>query len=227
MKGWYIKLDLNKEYQQLKRSKLKLKELDVYIGDDYMVPVRLIMELMPDDKVEERMRKTTKEATKKGRMVSEEYKAYAKLGLYMTNAPEEWLAAQHIRSLYRLRWQIELRFKCWKSLCRIHTNKDVKLHRFETYLYAGLLSILINWEISMAVISEHRKTNGEMLSVFKCFKALKQCRDLLREALFRYKEKLVEYFKTIGDIDKQNLFLETHKGSLSLEEILLLKIGNK
>lgn len=186
-----------------------------------------MMELMPEDQVKERMRKVCKEAKKKGWTVSKAYKAYAMLGLFVTNVPEQWLVVEHIRTLYRLRWQIELRFKCWKGLCRIHTIKKMKRHRFETYLYGGLLYILINWEISMALISGYRKTNGKMLSVYKCFKALKQCRDLLRDALFQCKEKLTTYFKTIDDIDKESLLLERRKGRLSLEEIMVIKIENE
>jgi DDE family transposase len=223
----YKELDLKKEYQDLKGKKLPLKELIVYIGNEHKVRVRLMIELMPKEQVEERMRKVCKEAKKKGRTVSKGYKAYAMLGLFVTNVPEQWLVVEHIRTLYRLRWQIELRFKCWKSLCRIHTVKKMKRYRFETYLYGGLLYILINWEISMALISGYRKTNGKMLSVYKCFKAIKQCRDLLRNALFQCKEKLAMYFKTIDDIDKQSLLLERRKGRLSLEEIMVLNIENE
>jgi hypothetical protein len=220
----YKELNLLKEYKDLKRTSQPVKELIVYIGDKHKVKTRLMLELMPEDQVKERMRKIRKEAKKKGRTVSKGYQLYASLGMFVTNVPEEWLAADHIRSLYRLRWQIELRFKCWKGLCRIHAIKKMKVHRFETYLYACLLYILINWEISMALVAGYRNTQQILLSVFKCFKALKQCRDLLRVALFTSSEKLVEYFEKIQRIDPRNLVLEKRKGHLSLEEIIALNI---
>ena len=227
IEGKFKKLDLAKEHQALKQSGIPWKELDVYVGEKYKVPVRLLIELMPEDEVEKRMRKANREAEKKGRTLSGQYKAYASLGLFITNVPKDWMEPQHIRTIYRLRWQIELRFKCWKGLCHLHNVKKMKLHRFETCLYACLLYILVNWEISMSLVSACLKNTGAILSVYKCYKAILQCSDILREALFDCKEKLKHYFEKIERINYENLLLEKRKGHLGLYEILSTDIEIK
>jgi Transposase DDE domain len=220
--GEFRELDLAKEHQALKRSNIQWKEIVVYIGEKYKAPARLLIELMPEDEIETRMRKASREAEKKGRKLSQRYRAYASLGLFITNVPKEWMEGQNIRTVYRLRWQIELRFKCWKGLCNVHNVKKMKLQRFETCLYACLLYILINWEISIWLLSGCLKRTGLMLSVYKCFKAILQCSNLLREALFNGIGKISIYLKTIEHIDYRNLVLEKRKGHLSFYEILLI-----
>jgi hypothetical protein len=225
--GEFKELDLAKEHQTLQLSNASWKEIDVYIGEKYKVPVRLLIELMPEDEIEKRMRKANREAEKKGRILSQRYRAYASLGLFITNVPKEWMEPQNIRTVYRLRWQIELRFKCWKGLCHVHNVKKMKLHRFETCLYACLLYILINWEISLSLASACLKKTGLLLSVYKCYKAILQCSDILREALFNGIEKMESYVKKIESIDYRNLLLEKRKGHLALNEILLMFIETK
>ena len=57
------------------------------------------------------------------------------------------LKAADIIQLYRLRWQIELVFKTWKSLLCIHKVKAVKKDRLECQLLARFIWILMNWKI--------------------------------------------------------------------------------
>lgn len=225
--GKFKDLDLVKEQKMLQLSNTPWKEIDVYIGEKYKVPVRLLIELMPEDEIEKRMRKATREAEKKGRILSKQYRAYAALGLFITNVPKEWMEATNIRTVYRLRWQIELRFKCWKSLCHVHQIKKMKLHRFETRLYACLLYILINWEISLSLASASLEKTGLLLSIYKCYKAILQCSDILREALFKGIAKMESYLKKIRSIDYRNLLLEKRKGHLGLDEILLTFVETK
>lgn len=222
--GRFERLDLDKEYQSLKKTGLIRKELAVYIGEDQKLPVRLIVELLPEQEVEKRMRKASREAKKKGRVLNKEYRAYASLGLFITNVPKQWIKSQHIRKIYQLRWQIELRFKCWKGLCRIQLIKKMKPDRLNTCLYACLLYILINWEISMLLVSHYWKTTTKLLSIYKCFKALIQLSSILRNTLFYGMKKLQDYFTLIETIHPGNLWLENRKGRLCIEKILVTNL---
>ena len=227
IEGKFKELDLGKEHRALLRHGIAWKELDVYIGEQYKVPVRLMIALMPAEEVEKRMLRAKRNAAKKGRNFNKQYKTYASLGLFITNVPKDWMEPQHIRTVYRLRWQIELRFKCWKGLCHVHKVKKMKLHRFETCLYACLLYILLNWEISMSLLSACLKKTGLLLSVYKCYKAILQCSDILRESLFDGMAKMEKYLKRIEGIDHRNLLLEKRKGHLASGEILLTAIEIK
>jgi hypothetical protein len=218
--GSYQPIDIKKIHQQMKHGKLAYQELSVYIGEEKKLPVRLIIELVPEKIVNRRLAKVNVEAKKKKCQVSEQYKAYACLNLFVSNVASQWLTTPQIHSIYRLRWQIELRFKIWKSYYHIHANKKMKLHRFETYLYATLLFILINWEIVINLLTIIKEQTGKMLSVMKCYKALTLTFDILKEALFNTIEKLKLYLEQIYKIGSKQLLLEKRKCHLSLEEIL-------
>ena len=66
------------------------------------------------------MRKTLKIHKKKGYQTSEEYKFMSRFNLFITNVPKETLPDEVVSVLYRMRWQIELIFKIWKSIFGIH-----------------------------------------------------------------------------------------------------------
>jgi len=218
--GSYQPLDIKKIHRQMKDGQLAYQELSVYIGEEKKLPVRLIIELMPQEIVNRRLAKVNAEAKKKKRLVSEEYKAYTCLNFFISNVDQQWLTTPQIHSIYRLRWQIELRFKIWKSYYHIHANKKMKLHRFETYLYATLLFILINWEIVINLQTIIQEQTGKMLSVMKCYKALALTSNILKEALFNAVEKLNLYLGQIYKTSIKQLLLEKRKCHLSLEEIL-------
>ena len=96
----------------------------------------------------------------------------------------------------------------------------MKLHRFETYLYATLLFILINWEIVINLLAIRQEQRGKMLSVLKCYKALVLSGEKLKEALFNPVEKLKSYLEQLYKLGDKQLLLEKRKCHLSLEEIL-------
>ena len=58
-------------------------------------------------------------AQKKGRKPSDEYLSWITFTFYVTNVESEIWTHKVVGTIYRLRWQIELIFKQWKSLLRI------------------------------------------------------------------------------------------------------------
>ena len=224
--GNYKDLDFKEIHLQMKRCGMLYQELDVYIGAKKKVPVRLLIESMPQSEVAKRLAKVGREAHKKGRMVSDEYKTYAALNLFITNVPEAWLPTDQIRSLYRLRWQIELRFKTWKSYCRVHANKKMNIHRFRTYLYACLLFIFINWEIANNLLSIVWQLTNKLISINKCFKAIINTYSKLRDAIY-HPDKLKSYIEILYDLSDTQLLTERRKNHLSQEEIFMLSLENK
>ena len=224
--GRYEVLKIDSLYKKMKQKGIEQMELLVFVGTKHKVPVRLFVEQLPEKQINNRLRKAKQRAAKKGGQPSEKYKVFLMINAFITNVPADWLVAEHIRTLYRLRWQIELRFKCWKSLFRVHAIKKMKLHRFKTYLYASLLHILINWEIVLYMVSSVWYNTGRLLSVYKCFKALRQSGQWLRMALFNGGKNLTLYLKLLSDSER-NLLLEKRKGHLGQEEILQLNLEVK
>jgi IS4 transposase len=79
------------------------------------------------------------------RIVEQEFRVVALRGtdgeyrLYVTNAPPELLPAEEMRSVYRLRWEVEIFFKTAKSWCALSEIPCRSAHRVETLLHAALL----------------------------------------------------------------------------------------
>ena len=71
--------------------------------------------------------------------------------MFVTNAPKEQLPLEAVRYAYRLRWQIELVFKTWKSTFNIDKVKQMSIFRFECHLYATLISILLSLNIEKEI----------------------------------------------------------------------------
>jgi hypothetical protein len=217
-------LDLPSISRRMKRYGLQRLEVDVCLGDTYKVPVRLFAEKVDKAVAEKRVREARAAASRKGRTLTDKYKEYAALNLFVSNVPGEWLLAKHVRTLYRLRWQIELRFKVWKSLCHLHLIRPMKRYRFEAYLYAKLLAIIIHWEIAVNICSQVWHYCGKAMSIYKYYKSVvRQCH-MLRELLFGDRKHLKFYLQTLCKVGVQNLLIEKRKARVSQGEVLCLNL---
>jgi predicted nucleic acid-binding Zn finger protein len=190
--GAYQKMDFAKIWAYMKNNKLSKIEKEAYITTE-LEKVRMIIELMPEEVVEERIRKAEKEAKKKGRKLSKEYKSRARLNIFITNISAEVLELEQIHSVYTLRWQIELVFKVWKSIGKIHKVKKMKQERFESYLYAKLLWLMLNWMIIWNIHSYLYNTHKKLLSFYKAFDSLKEYKDDFKFALRCGNKGLTEF----------------------------------
>lgn len=108
--------------------------------------VRLIAFRAPEEVANLRRMKLKKRATKEGRVPSQKNLDLCDWSLFTTNAPEELLPGDMIRSLYRVRWCVELIFKSWKSILRMHLSNVQKNHyRLKCELYAKFtLAVIVH-----------------------------------------------------------------------------------
>ncbi len=169
----YELLDFVKLRTFMQHNNLAVLEKEVYLGVVERLKLRLIIHLLPDDVVAQRLRKAQRNNNKKGRgQLSKKYKARAALNLFITNATEQQVPLTAVGSFYRLRWQIELMFKIWKSLCHIDKVKQVKKERLECYIYAKLIGIVLSWQIIWAVAKFSLRKDNQALSYYKAFKTM-------------------------------------------------------
>lgn len=220
--GDFKKLDFKAVYNQMKKGKLLRTYKDVFIGSEEKIPVRLVIELMPDDIYEQRMRKIRKHHKKKGYKTSEEYKFLARFNLFITNVAKEILPDEVIPSLYRMRWQIELIFKIWKSIFGIHHIRKMKYQRWLCLLHFKLLMMIVNWNIIMAQRNYLYRRKGQLLSLNKCFKTLFDNTYRLRETLRLGQKGIVKFIVWANRILNENHWLERKKNKLGLENIFYL-----
>jgi hypothetical protein len=99
-----------------------LLELEVFIRSKHNVftKTRLIIERLPEQVRNERLRKLHQEAHSRGRQLTATAIFLAAFNFYVTNASRDLLPASCCRFLYAIRWQVELVFKAWKSHLQIH-----------------------------------------------------------------------------------------------------------
>lgn len=127
---------------------MTLQEYTVSIGSNTreraaLGQVRLVLEKVPPAIYEQKIRRTKALCASKGRQPSNDQLLWSQYNVFITNIPEKMFSAQQVRNTYRLRWQIEILFKAWKSVFQIHHVKPVQLHRFQCMLWASLLLILL------------------------------------------------------------------------------------
>lgn len=169
----YNELNFETLYQQMKACNQLQVEKTVYITEKKM-PVRLFIYLLPQEVVSKRLRDKNATAKRKGRpQPTQKFRIRQHFNLVITNDLEENISLDCAYEIYRLRWQIELIFKTWKSLCAIDKVKPVKEHRLECYVFAKLIILMMGWRIFWAFNTVFYHKNNSMLSLFKFFKHFK------------------------------------------------------
>lgn len=118
-------------------------DLPVTLGETHRLPVRLLAVRVPQEVADQRRRKLREEARNKGRQVSARRLALAAWVILITNAPAELVSLEAALVLGRVRWQIELLFKLWKSHGQIDASRSTKPWRILCDVYAKLLAMLV------------------------------------------------------------------------------------
>lgn len=138
-------------------------ELAVFIGKTTKIPTRLILYRLPQEVVNKKRYEARKTAQKKGKAPTKHHLAMLEFNLFITNVPSEIWSASVVGTIYRLRWQIELRFKEWKSLLEIHVLKGTRAERIQCWLYGRLICIVMMTVIcSWACWYAYQSLGGEV-----------------------------------------------------------------
>jgi hypothetical protein len=220
----FEELDFGQLYKMMKKNHIERLEKEVYIGKDEKLPVRLIIELMPDEVFNLRMQKVNRNNKKKGYQTSKNYSNRARFNLFISNVPLKMIDGEDIAKIYKIRWQIELVFKIWKSIFGLDNITPMKYERLMCTLYARLLLVMINWETFMIQRGLLFKKTGKLLSIIKCFNTLKENSTRLRYILANGGKGIRQWIKWTADIFESKHWLERKKNKLGLEEILCLTI---
>jgi len=133
-------LDLLKLLESCQESTL---DLSVAIGVKQRITCRLIAVRVPQEVADQRRRKMQRTGKKKGRTVGAIYLALCEWTVVVTNVPAAMLSANEVLVLLKMRWQIELVFKLWKSQGQIDKTRGTRPTRILAELYAKFIGMLI------------------------------------------------------------------------------------
>jgi len=206
-------------YSWMSKHKITHLHKQVLIGKDDKIPVRLIIDIVPEEVYQKRLKKNEQYNRKKGKQTTDDFKARARFNLMITNISEEDLPEENVYLLYKLRWQIELVFKIWKSTCGIDKLQPMKYHRFICTLYAKLLLVLINNQIFNVAQKHLYERFHKLLSRDKCFKTLIRCFAKTRELLSCQKNKTKDFLHDIANMFSRNHWLEKRKKRVNYEDV--------
>ncbi len=132
----------------LRQEAHPILERSVLLGATQRVAVRLLALRVPQEVADQRRHRIRSEARHKGRAISAQVLALADWTICVTTVPEEQLTIAEALVLLRVRWQIELLFKLWKSHGRIDESRSGQPWRLLCEVYAKLVSMLVlHWVV--------------------------------------------------------------------------------
>jgi DDE family transposase len=163
-------IDLEKYVKENHPNDSVINFPEIYISAK-KIKTRLVIYLMPQEEIEKRLRRANKHAKETGRIPSKAKKSLMKFSIFITNIPDSVLSKEVIGTIYRLRWEIELIFKQWKSKLNIHYLKGTNKNRIDCLIWARMCmviiaAILIATFMKIARDIFHRELSAEKLLNF-------------------------------------------------------------
>lgn len=109
----------------------------------HRLPCRLVGVRAPAEAVAHRRARAIQNARLHHKVLSAEYLDLLAWSLFVTNVPVPRLSLDQVVLLYRVRWQIELLFKLWKSYAGLKASGPWRSERILTELYAKLIGCVL------------------------------------------------------------------------------------
>lgn len=195
-------IDLKEFTNKLKVN--QVKEQWVYIGKEEQFRVRLIIQKLPDAVANERKKALKASMKNKGKCLTKDRLAWCEFNVFITNLDEKKYPGQLVMNLYTIRWTIEIVFKIWKSVHKIHQVNSTNEHRFMCQLYGKLIWILLHQKLFSWVKAHFWNEYHIDLSEMKGFKILQELKASLQIAIISNEvllfEKFIELFVEIAPI---------------------------
>jgi hypothetical protein len=163
-------LDLAK-YLHENFRKVNVVDVKVYITAE-KVCARLVAYRVPEEISMQRRRAAHAKAKKEGRTLSQKSLTLLDFTLFITNVLVEIWPAKVVGTIYRIRWQIELMFKNWKSRLKIDCLYGINEFRIRCLIYTKAILVLIINEIYKLLDYVGHCTN-KVVSIHKVYSWLK------------------------------------------------------
>lgn len=173
----------------LQRQRSNQLDVAVCLGAKARLQARLLAVKVPPEVAAERRRRIKEQARSRGQKISHDRLALADWTLLVTNIPPTLLSLDEALLLARLRWQIELLFKLWKSEGQIAHWRTEKPWRILCELYAKLMGMMIqhwcfllgNWSIpDRSWLKASKTVRQHAISLAVALPSLQQLRRSIR-----------------------------------------------
>lgn len=139
----------------LKKSKQTVVDEPILLGAQERLLCRLIAVRVPSHVRRKRLKRLEKDARRRGRPISQLQRDWTAWTIFVTNLPEEHFSWEEVCVLYRVRWQIELLFKLWKSYNRITQSASQNPDRILTELFAKMLGVVVQHWLLLTTVWQY------------------------------------------------------------------------
>jgi hypothetical protein len=187
----------------------------VWVGKARKVAGRLLVMRVPQEVADQRRRRIRKQARDKGVTASAAALALAEWTILLTNIPPELLTLEEALVVARVRWQIELLFKLWKSDGRLASWRSGKAARILCEVYAKLLALVLQqWALAVGCWEYPER------SLFKAAAVVRDLAGELAGARARV-ERIAEVLETIKSILTRTARMNKRKKHPNTYQLLL------
>jgi hypothetical protein len=197
---------------KLAEQKDKYLDIEVVIGEQARTPVRLIANLLTEEQTQKRIKK--KKANRGP--LSKQAEESSCLNLFVTNIEKEKCSATEVYGLYTLRWQIELIFKTWKSILKLHKIHPMGATRLECVILIKFIWVMLNWSLLKLL----EQSTACELSLPKLTRTLLSRSGMLNKTIMENKEMLISWIIKLCEISSKHHRKEYKKGSIKIVELL-------
>jgi hypothetical protein len=194
----------------------------VYLGFNERYECRMLAMRVPNSVAEVRRGKLKSEAKSKGKKVSERSLRLASWTVLCTNIPYELLTLSEAMILMRIRWQIELLFKLWKSSGHIDESRSEAPWRILTELYAKLIGMVISHWIMLTGCWQ--RPNRSIVKISREIR--KHARELAKSFSSGIRERIYETLEEIQRCLSKVRGVNKRKTKPSAYQLLLGLTGN-
>lgn len=170
----------------LRKAKGSYLSRDVLVFHKGKVALRLLAVRVPEEVAQKRREEARKDAKARGRAVNENKLELCDWNVLVTNAPAELISAREGWELRRVRWQIEVVFKVFKSGGGMEKTQARSKWRVLAELYAKLLGQVVQrwvqlssgyvmlWHSAIRTAAKTRKRAVSLLAAVDSEEKLKQ-----------------------------------------------------
>jgi hypothetical protein len=179
-------LDLD---EKLKKNPTRFEDV-ILIGG---AKCRLVAVRLDDETAGQRIRKANSCSESKSGQITEKYRRFLHYSMFITNLPAEYTMEQ-LYTLYRIRWQVELVFKSWKSVLGIDRQRSAKHSRVMCEVYGKLIAATL---VSLLERATEMDMGHIVISRIKATKTIKIHAAMLASAVMEGKEAILIVIKRI------------------------------
>jgi hypothetical protein len=198
-------IDLLKILSKMKPN--QVKELKVFVGKAKRFPARLVLQKVSKE-VADQKRKKLRTDKKSRKNYSKDRLLFCDANAFVTNLDEQRWSAYQVMKLYKVRWQIEILFKVWKSTLQIGQVQKMKAERFLCLLYGQLIWAVICMRIFQSFKNQFWNQFKIEISELKTFKIMRTFNHTMVTAIkhnskMLYEQCLDDMYKTIFRFGKK------------------------